>query len=180
MITEKQLQDYARKIYEQQDGYTIEKAYKLFARLAIRISMYLNQLYIQEMKEKMTKLNAIFIGQYQNELAQLDKEFNQLEKLNAKFSNQDISNMTLEQMMNTGILQQQYNIGQTGINMIDKYTKLSLKWKKIAQDAIYKLIECYPQDEHYNPNTIKNVIHSLNLDKDLLGYDSENDCFTDE
>lgn len=63
---------------------------------------------------------------------------------------------------------------------IDKYTKLSLKWKKIAQDAIYKLIECYPQDEHYNPNTIKNVIHSLNLDKDLLGYDSENDCFTDE
>ena len=63
---------------------------------------------------------------------------------------------------------------------IDKYTKLSLKWKKIAQDAIYKLIECYPQDEHYNPNTIKNVIHSLNLDKDLLGYDSENDCFTDD
>ena len=128
MITEKQLQDYARKIYEQQDGYTIEKAYKLFARLAIRISMYLNQLYIQEMKEKMTKLNAIFIGQYQNELAQLDKEFNQLEKLNAKFSNQDISNMTLEQMMNTGILQQQYNIGQTGINMIDKYTKLSQQY----------------------------------------------------
>lgn len=125
MITEKQLQDYARKIYEQQDGYTIEKAYKLFARLAIRISMYLNQLYIQEMKEKMTKLNVIFIGQYQNELARLDKEFDQLEKLNAKFSNQDISNMTLEQMMNTGILQQQYNIGQTGINMIDKYTKLS-------------------------------------------------------
>ena len=128
MITEKQLQDYARKIYEQQDGYTIEKAYKLFARLAIRISMYLNELYIQEMKEKMTKLNAIFIGQYQNELAQLDKEFNQLEKLNAKFSNQDISNMTLEQMMNTGILQQQYNIGQTGINMIDKYTKLSQQY----------------------------------------------------
>ena len=63
---------------------------------------------------------------------------------------------------------------------IDKYNTLSLKWKKIAQDAIYKLIECYPQDEHYNPNTIKNVIHSLNLDKDLLGYDSENDCFTDE
>ena len=128
MITEKQLQDYARKIYEQQDGYTIEKAYKLFARLAIRISMYLNQLYIQDMKEKMIKLNAIFIGQYQNELAQLDKEFAQLEKLNAKFSNQDISNMTLEQMMNTGILQQQYNIGQTGINMIDKYTKLSKQY----------------------------------------------------
>ena len=128
MITEKQLQDYARKIYEQQDGYTIEKAYKLFARLAIRISMYLNQLYIQEMKEKMTKVNTIFIGQYQNELAQLDKEFDQLEKLNAKFSNQDISNMTLEQMMNTGILQQQYNIGQTGINMIDKYTKLSQQY----------------------------------------------------
>ena len=63
---------------------------------------------------------------------------------------------------------------------IDKYNTLSLKWKKIAQEAIYKLIECYPQDEHYNPNTIKNVIHSLNLDKDLLGYDSENDCFTDE
>ena len=128
MLTEKQLQDYARKIYEQQDGYTIEKAYKLFARLAIRISMYLNQLYIQDMKEKMIKLNAIFIGQYQNELAQLDKEFAQLEKLNAKFSNQDISNMTLEQMMNTGILQQQYNIGQTGINMIDKYTKLSKQY----------------------------------------------------
>lgn len=128
MITEKQLQDYARKIYEQKDGYTIEKAYKLFSRLAIRISMYLNQLYIQEMKEKMTKLNVIFIGQYQNELARLDKEFDQLEKLNAKFSNQDISNMTLEQMMNTGILQQQYNIGQTGINMIDKYTKLSQQY----------------------------------------------------
>lgn len=63
---------------------------------------------------------------------------------------------------------------------IEKYNDLAMKWKKIAQDAIYKLIECYPQDEHYNPNTIKNVVHSLNLDKELIGYDSENDCFTDE
>lgn len=128
MITEKQLQDYARKIYEQQDGYTIEKAYKLFARLAIRISMYLNQLYIQEMKEKMTKLNAIFIGQYQNELARLDKEFDQLEALNAKLSDQILSYMTPIQIKNTGIIQQQYNIGQAGMNMIDKYIKLSKQY----------------------------------------------------
>lgn len=126
MITEKQLQDYARKIYEQQDGYTIEKAYKLFARLAIRISMYLNQLYIQEMKERMTKLNAIFIGQYQNELAQLDKEFDQLTALLEKFPSKDIT--WQQALSNPEIFQQQYNIGQAGINMVDKYIKLSQQY----------------------------------------------------
>ena len=45
---------------------------------------------------------------------------------------------------------------------------------------VYKLIECYPQDSQYNPNTVKTVLNSLNIDKSLLDYDSENDCFNDE
>lgn len=63
---------------------------------------------------------------------------------------------------------------------IEKYSALALKWKKIAQESIYKLIECYPQDSQYNPNTVKTVLNSLNIDKSLLDYDSENDCFNDE
>lgn len=63
---------------------------------------------------------------------------------------------------------------------IEKYSSLALKWKKIAQESIYKLIECFPQDSQYNPNTVKTVLNSLNIDKSLLDYDSENDCFNDE
>ena len=60
---------------------------------------------------------------------------------------------------------------------ITKYSLLADKWKKISQDAIYKLLEHFPQDEEYNTNTIGTVINKLNIDKELIGYDEENDCF---
>lgn len=63
---------------------------------------------------------------------------------------------------------------------ITKYSLLADKWKKISQDAIYKLLEHFPQDEEYNTNTIGTVINKLNIDKELIGYDEENDCFYGE
>ena len=63
---------------------------------------------------------------------------------------------------------------------ISKYLLLADKWKKISQDAIYKLLEHFPQDEEYNTNTIGTVINKLNIDKELIEYDEENDCFYGE
>ena len=60
------------------------------------------------------------------------------------------------------------------------YIQLSNKWKKIAQDSIYNLLEIFPQNEHYEKNTINSVLNNFHIDKKLIGYDEENDCFIDE
>ena len=60
------------------------------------------------------------------------------------------------------------------------YIKLSNKWKKIAQDSIYTLLEIFPKNEHYEKNTINSVLNNFHIDKKLIGYDEENDCFIDE
>ena len=60
------------------------------------------------------------------------------------------------------------------------YIKLSNKWKKIAQDSIYNLLEIFPKNEHYEKNTINSVLNNFHIDKKLIGYDEENDCFIDE
>ena len=69
-------------------------------------------------------------------------------------------------------------------NKIEKefihYIQLSNKWKKIAQDSIYNLLEIFPQNEHYEKNTINSVLNNFHIDKKLIGYDEENDCFIDE
>ena len=64
-------------------------------------------------------------------------------------------------------------------NEIDKYIKLEEKWRIIAQDSIFQLLEIFPTDSNYNKNTIKNVIDSFHIDKDLIKYDEENDTFYD-
>ena len=60
------------------------------------------------------------------------------------------------------------------------YIKLSNKWKKIAQDSIFYLLELFPQNEHYEKNTINSVLNNFHIDKKLIGYDEENGCFIDE
>lgn len=125
MISEKQLKDYARKIYEKKPGYSLDKAFKLFARLAIKISLYLSQFSVEEMRDTIKSLNVSFLGMYKFELLQLEKEFIELEKLNNKFTDKDITNMTIGELINTGIVQEQYKVGQIGLDMIEKYTKLS-------------------------------------------------------
>ena len=60
------------------------------------------------------------------------------------------------------------------------YIKLSHKWKKIAQDSIFYLLELFPQNEHYEKNTINSVLNNFHIDKKLIGYDEENGCFIDE
>ena len=62
---------------------------------------------------------------YKFELLKLEKEFIELEKLNNKFTDKDIKNMTIGELINTGIVQEQYKVGQIGLDMIEKYTKLS-------------------------------------------------------
>ena len=64
-------------------------------------------------------------------------------------------------------------------NEIEKYIKLEEKWRIIAQDSIFQLLDIFPTDLNYNKNTIKNVIESFHIDKELIHYDEENDDFYD-
>jgi hypothetical protein len=88
---------------------------------------------------------------------ELDEEIKKLEK-------------ELEEEKNDDKIEKEY----------DYYNNLSNKWKKIAQDSIYKLLELFPQNENYEKNTIKSVLKSFQIDKKLIGYDEENECFLDE
>ena len=45
---------------------------------------------------------------------------------------------------------------------------------------IYNLLEIFPKNEHYEKNTINSVLNNFHIDKKLIGYDEENDCFIDE
>jgi len=64
-------------------------------------------------------------------------------------------------------------------NEIERYIKLEEKWRIIAQDSIFQLLDIFPTDLNYNKNTIKNVIDSFHINKDLIHYDEENDSFFD-
>lgn len=88
---------------------------------------------------------------------ELDEEIKKLEK-------------ELEEEKNDDKIEKEYNY----------YNNLSNKWKKIAQDSIYNLLELFPQNENYEKNTIKSVLNSFHIDKKLIGYDEENECFLDE
>ena len=88
---------------------------------------------------------------------ELDEEIKKLEK-------------ELEEEKNDDKIEKEYNY----------YNNLSNKWKKIAQDSIYNLLELFPQNENYEKNTIKSVLKSFQIDKKLIGYDEENECFLDE
>ena len=81
MISEKQLKDYARKIYEKKPGYSLDKAFKLFSRLAIKISLYLSQFSVEDMRDTIKTLNISFLGMYKFELLQLEKEFIEVGKI---------------------------------------------------------------------------------------------------
>ena len=88
---------------------------------------------------------------------ELDEEIKKLEK-------------ELEEEKNDDKIEKEYNY----------YNNLSNKWKKIAQDSIYNLLELFPQNENYEKNTIKSVLNSFHIDKKLIEYDEENECFLDE
>ncbi len=60
---------------------------------------------------------------------------------------------------------------------IEKYKKLTDKWLKISQESIYTILELFPHNQSYEKNTIKSVLNNLKIDKEMLNYNSEEDCF---
>jgi hypothetical protein len=60
---------------------------------------------------------------------------------------------------------------------IIKYEKLSQKWLKISQEAIYTILEMFPQNQNYDKNTIKSVLQHFKIEKEALNYNSEDECF---
>jgi hypothetical protein len=60
---------------------------------------------------------------------------------------------------------------------INKYIRLSDKWLKITHDAIYTILEIHPQNNMCEKNTIKSVLNHFKIDKDLIKYNSDEDCF---
>jgi hypothetical protein len=60
---------------------------------------------------------------------------------------------------------------------IQRFKRLTDKWLKISQDAAYQLLDLFPQNKNYEKNTIKHVIEHFKIDKELIEYDEENECF---
>ena len=92
-----------------------------------------------------------------------------------KLSNEEINN----EIENTKKLIEIEENDEKFENEIEKYIKLEEKWRIIAQDSIFQLLDIFPTDLNYNKNTIKNVIDSFHINKDLIHYDEENDSFFD-
>lgn len=65
------------------------------------------------------------------------------------------------------------------IDDINKFEKLSQKWLKISQDAVYSFLEEFPQNNNYEPNTIKKVLDYFKIDYNSIRFDCENECFLD-
>jgi hypothetical protein len=57
--------------------------------------------------------------------------------------------------------------------------RLTDKWLKLSQEAVYTILEMFPQNEAYEGNTIKKTLAYFKIDKEDLDYDSENECFND-
>jgi hypothetical protein len=60
---------------------------------------------------------------------------------------------------------------------IKKFEKLYEKWVKISQDTVYNILEMFPENQNYQKNTIKSLIQHFKIDKELIKYDSEEECF---
>lgn len=52
------------------------------------------------------------------------------------------------------------------------------KWKGYLQTSICEFIKVCPKDENKNNMTIKAVLEKFGIEKSLVNYDTENDCFT--
>jgi hypothetical protein len=62
---------------------------------------------------------------------------------------------------------------------VERFCRMKNKWLKISQDAIYTILEMFPQNHSYERNTIKSIINHFKIDKGIIEYDSENECFKD-
>lgn len=58
-----------------------------------------------------------------------------------------------------------------------KFQQLFNKWLKISQEAVYTILEMFPQNQNYEKNTIKSLIEHFKIDSELIKYDEENDEF---
>jgi hypothetical protein len=63
-------------------------------------------------------------------------------------------------------------------NDITKFNQLYIKWLKISQEAVLKLLDIYPENlKTYQKNTIKNLLDEFKIDYELIKYDEENEDF---
>lgn len=102
---------------------------------------------------------------------------------NKNEGNKNVSNLSIEKL-NEEIAKFQSEIEKIQKETvtekeIEKYFTLSSKWKKIAQEAVYSLLELFPRDENYQNNTIGSVIKTFKIDSSLIDYDEDNDCFNE-
>lgn len=127
MITEKQLQDYARKIYEKKDGYTIEKAYELFPRYAPRIQVYFLNIVIKEEEKSFLKnitnttLILKFLTSYYK---QIQKKFEVLRDTVVVYKSK-LKKLNLSEEEEKSILI------KNQLLYIDVY-KTAIEWRKVA------------------------------------------------
>lgn len=127
MITEKQLRDYARKIYEQRDGYTIEKAYELFPRYAPRIQIYLLDFTIEEEEKSFLKdvvnttLTLEFLARY---FYAMKQKFERLKKTVIIYQSK-LKKMKLDEQEQKAILK------KNQLLYVEVY-KTAIEWRKMA------------------------------------------------
>ena len=120
-------------------------------------------------KDKIKRKNPYSFEHNQKIIKKIDPEkkqylkmsINQLQDLVEKYKSQ------IEEMKNSSCKKEEIN----------KYLRLSDKWLKITQEAIYTILEIHPQNNIYEKNTIKSVLNYFKIEKELVKYNSDEDCF---
>jgi hypothetical protein len=120
-------------------------------------------------KENLKRKNPYSIEAKPNQKKVIDPEKRKYQKMNCKQLEEQIE----EYSKNIVELRSK----PSNKEEIKKYDMLCKKWLKISQEAIYTILEMFPQNQSYGKNTIKSVMQHFKIEKEVLNYNSEDECF---
>jgi hypothetical protein len=100
-----------------------------------------------------------------------------MKKIYSGWSDKKLEDEILKLKKNIKDIEEEENKSSKTDKEILKFEELYNKWLKISQDAVYTILEMFPQNQNYERNTIKSLIEHFKIDPELIKYDEENDEF---
>jgi hypothetical protein len=100
-----------------------------------------------------------------------------MKKIYSGWSDKKLEDEILKLKKNIKDIEEEENKTSKTDKEILKFEELYNKWLKISQDAVYTILEMFPQNQNYERNTIKSLIEHFKIDPELIKYDEENDEF---
>lgn len=157
MVSDKQLKEYAFKIYNKTPGYTIESVYDLSADYAARIIYYVNMFYMQDTTNTITKTNKTLQVLFYTTFTRFTTNYNKVKlkleramdshntgealDLELKLTNEILSLLTYEINTATAYNLPKYLV-EPAINLQNIYTQL--------RDSTIRLKNAYNNKGGYN------------------------------